>query len=240
MTRIILLPAMTTLFAFGGYGDNLLTNPGFESGDFSGWTVSANTPVFGVASSGFLIPGTDTADFFGPSTVIVHSGNFAAYTDTCANSVGPCFPSGDTGDELELSQTVDVMLGKTYDIGFWLGNGSAVDYENESAIFVNGVAITLTNFPSIAPGYQFEDGLYTATKAGPVQITFLLQGSGTGDAGVSFDDFQVLEPRESTVPEPATLFLLVPALGIAVLSARPRRSRSSSVRDRLPIPGHEQ
>jgi len=47
-----------------GYADQLLVNPGFETGDFSGWTVFrpapgsfGGTPIYGVATAGTPISG---------------------------------------------------------------------------------------------------------------------------------------------------------------------------------------
>ena len=53
---------MTILFTFAAHataGGNLLVNPGFEAGDFSGWTVGGNSIQTGVAIDGTPIPNVD-------------------------------------------------------------------------------------------------------------------------------------------------------------------------------------
>jgi hypothetical protein len=196
---------MMCLSGFPVSASNLLLNPGFESGDFSDWTVTADTPVSGVAVAGTPIP--DTYSSFSPFSVIVHSGSFAAYAVTCFYSTyGLCSPSGDPGDSLTLSQSVNLVGGQTYSIGFWFGNGSSnYDFGNSSNIAVNGTSIGFTSYPNpIYEGYQMVEGTYTATAGGPATVSFFLQGSGTGDAGFSFDDFFVNTPT----PEPSSLLLM--------------------------------
>jgi len=193
------------------YSDNLLINPGFETGNFTGWTVTANTPTYGVATAGTPIPGTD----FGPMDVVVHSGNYAAYALTCPVE---CAPSGDVGgDFLTLSQTLDLVAGTTYEIGFWFGDSDpAGTFGNESRIEVNG-SVVQTGGPGFTTDYQFEDVLYTPTSSGAATVSFVLEGSGTGDAGLSFDDFQV--STVSSVPEPSAI---LPLSGLLALLAGKR------------------
>ncbi len=196
---ITVAACMICLVGLRASASNLLVNPGFETGDFSGWTVTPHTPVFGVAVAG-TIPST----IFGPISVIVNSGNFAAYAVTCGAHFA-CVPSGDSGgDNLSLSQTVDLVSGLTYSIGFWFGDGSSnTAFGNSSSIRVNGTPIGFTSYPSIiVPGYQPEDGTFTATASGPAAVSFFLEGSGFQDAGFSFDDFFV------SIPEPSSLLLL--------------------------------
>src|SRR5436309_41807 len=87
------------------HADQLLINPGFETGNFSGWTVFrpapgpfGGTPIYGVATAGTPIPGTS----FSGMNVIVHSGTYAGYAVVC--QVHPCSGGGDVAtDYLELS-----------------------------------------------------------------------------------------------------------------------------------------
>src|SRR4051812_50164059 len=68
---------MTILFTFAAHataGGNLLVNPGFEAGDFSGWTVGGNSVQTGVARDGTPIPNVDPE--FVPALQNVRSGGF--------------------------------------------------------------------------------------------------------------------------------------------------------------------
>jgi hypothetical protein len=178
-------------------------NPGFETGDFTGWSVSSNSSNFGVAISGTPIAGTYPG--FGPTFVQTRSGNFAAYA--VVDTSGP-------NHGMTLSQNV-VLAPGNYDVGFYGGANSPGQFAYGSfptAILVNGSPIssnTLVGYPgnSSYPSFPFQrfDGTFT-TAGGSVNLAFDLTGSGSGQAGISFDDFFVnpLQP----VPEPASLTLL--------------------------------
>jgi hypothetical protein len=153
---------------------NLLANPGFETGDFTGWTVSGNSPNYGVNVAGFQIAGTDYA-----TTVLVHSGTFAGYAVVCGLFCDVY---------LDLSQRVNVVPGATYWAGFWLGDGSNQPFGNSVTISVDGAPILLTWDVQVEPGYHFVGGVFAATDAQPV-IDFHIEGSGGALAGFSFDDF---------------------------------------------------
>src|SRR5215831_18084751 len=99
--KTALVIALVLLFGTSSVAQqNLLTNPGFETGDFTGWTMTQNSPNYGVNTNGFLITGTDPS--FGPITVVTHSGNYAAYSTVCDIW---CYGQPD-GMYVELSQTV--------------------------------------------------------------------------------------------------------------------------------------
>jgi hypothetical protein len=149
---------------------NLLTNPGFERGSFSGWSVTGTSPTYGVSTAGFIIPGTNP-----PTPVVVHSGNYAGYALVCS------FCTED-GDYLELSQTVTLVPGDIYTVAFWLGNGSTESYGNQSGVRLNGTDLNMTTFPpDVSPGYQVESGSFIATQANST-FTFHVEGSGTAPA----------------------------------------------------------
>ena len=89
-----------------GNADNLLTNPGFETGDTTGWVVRSNCPN-GVYGANLPFAGT---------TTLVHSGNFAF-------DVAP--PPGGGTVEAFLGQHITVPGAGTYDVSFYVGSNAA-------------------------------------------------------------------------------------------------------------------
>ena len=221
MKRALLVAPMMVLLASSGYASvNLLTNPGFETGDFTGWTVSATTPAYGVGTDGQLIPTADTYAALGQMLVSVNTGTYAAWAVTCNPALAltsTCDPTGDSADSLTLGQTVNLVAGTTYDIGFWT---NSYPFGDSSAIDVNGTPIAITSAPS-GLGYQFEGGTFTASSTGPADVSFFLEYSGSADAGISFDDFQVA----NATPEP-TMFVVL-GIGLVGLGAKLSRRRKA-------------
>jgi len=80
-------------FLAGAAQASIITNPGFETGNFTGWALSGDTSFTAV-------------DNFSP-----HSGSFGAFLGT---SVGT---PGSTGS---ITQTLATTVGVLYDIEFWL------------------------------------------------------------------------------------------------------------------------
>ncbi len=77
---------------------NLITNCGFETGSFSGWTQSGNTENSGVAVAGF-----NDGDVNNPN-----SGRFFAYLGPVSNGF--------------LSQSFNDVAGQGYAVSFYLAN----------------------------------------------------------------------------------------------------------------------
>ncbi len=193
---------------------NLLVNPGFETGDFSGWTVGGNSIQVGVATDGTSIPSADSP--FPPNFQNVRSGQFAG------NALVKTIESGPVQEEnpverITLSQTIFVSPNTLFEVGFWLGNDSNSPFgmlidDDHTQIFVDGSGLLGSDMiidPGSGPGdfnlfsTTFDTGLRTE-----VTVEFAINGSGTARVGVSFDDFFL-------VPEPSSAALLL--IGIAGL-----------------------
>jgi PEP-CTERM motif len=188
---------------------NLLVNPGFETGNFAGWTVGGTNGGSGVALSGTVIPGTEPP--FGTVRVLAHSGDFAAFGVT----------AGTSGEFLALSQTLN-LAPRRYELGYFMGNDSSNVFGvvgTPFGITVNGVPLTVAFNPPLEFGNNFPITTTAAemvevtsnfsSAGGPTTIEFDISGSGTARAGISVDDFFV------AVPEPSTWTMML--LGFAGL-----------------------
>jgi len=97
---------------------NLVTNPGFETGSFSGWTQFGDTSFTGV----------------GAGAPYAHSGTFGAY-------FGPT--SADGG----IFQAIPTTIGQTYTVDFWLSNDDSQGNNHMSASFGGVPLLALVNAP---------------------------------------------------------------------------------------------
>src|SRR5690242_21749347 len=86
-------PVMAAPSQCDAVAGNLVTNCGFETGDFTGWTLSSNTSFTSVS----------------PNAPYVHSGNFGAALGTVG---GTSF--------LTQSQALNTVPGATYLVSVWL------------------------------------------------------------------------------------------------------------------------
>lgn len=104
---------------------NLLTgNGGFESGDFTGWSLFGNT-------NNNFADSIDTSQFYGSSTItgvddsnFVHTGLYGAFL-------------GENGSLGTLSRTLPTLPGQRYVLSFWMAN-PAVGTPNEFSALWNG------------------------------------------------------------------------------------------------------
>ncbi len=164
-----------------------VNNGSFETGDFSGWTVSGDTGFVGVCDV------TTCPGGFAPQ-----DGNFAAYF-------------GPVGDTATISQSIATTPGDTYSLSFYLANPVGgtpnyfqVTFGNSSFSFTNfGVAFNWQQFTltTVAtsnqtplsftfrndPSYWFLDNVTVQQSGGtvPEPSTFLMFGTGiVGIAGL--------------------------------------------------------
>ncbi len=188
MHKHIGLIALLLLFSaavFRAQAAPVLTNGGFETGDFTGWTLAGTDSS---ASGLGIYYGVDAAD--------AHTGSSGAYF-------------GSIGGVLTLSQVIATTPGKSYAISFWLAQAigePAPPYVNSfSAVFGGTSLVSQTNVPGAAFSLYSYSGVATTS-------TTLLQFSFRNDTGFfSLDDVDVASPSGGA-PEPATLFLAFPLL----------------------------
>lgn len=220
--RLSLFALFVTTFCGTALATNILVNPGFETGDFTGWTVGGNSPNFGVATQGTPIAGTTF-----PSAVHIRSGSDAAFATICCTGL-PSFQQ-----TITLSQTVPVLPGETDSVGFYLGSwalGYTLDINNnETQIFIDGTGI-LTGPSFLTPAFgqtpadfTLLSGTFNTGSRTSVTVEYQVSGSGLFEGEYSMDDF-FLNTGASPVPEPTSLILLTTGLallfGKALVSAR--------------------
>lgn len=181
---------------------NLVANCGFETGDFTGWTLSGND-VPGEGGNLYGVEqGADPTDGISP-----HSGSYQAYVaDLAANAT-------------TLSQTLTTQAGKTYQITFWLAQDTAPGTgESSNLLDVTFGGTTLTDQSNVGvEGYTEYSFMATATS----NSTALNLTLGNGLGEFLLDDVSV--QANATVPEPASIAVV--GLGLVAMMFAARRKR---------------
>ena len=130
---------LATFFAGAAQADTI-TNPGFETGDFTGWALSGDTSF-------------TLVDNFSP-----HSGSFGAFLGTSAGT------PGSTGS---ITQTLATTAGVSYDIEFWVNTAVRPNFFSVSfdGIVLDSL-IDITTSSSIQPPF-YKLFSYTALASSP-------------------------------------------------------------------------
>ncbi len=191
LVRISLALAVIT------FGTALLAqvqNGGFETGDFTDWTVSGDTSFVGVCSVS-TCPGG-----FAP-----YQGNYAAYF-------------GPVGDTATISQEIPTVAGVQYTLDFFLANpvGGTPNY---FSVQFGNASLSVTNFGA-AFGWQ-EFDLTNVATGNETSLSFTFRND---PAYWFLDNVSVSSGSGGTTPEPGTFLLFGSGLvGIAGLVRRKLR-----------------
>ena len=116
-------------------GESIVVNGGFETGDFTGWTLVGDTiigdSVFNVVATDFDFPD------------LVHSGNYGAFL-------------GEGGYAATLSQTLATIPGQKYLVSCWLDNPVSGATQTFSAAWDGTNYVSLINPPAFTwSNFQF-------------------------------------------------------------------------------------
>ena len=159
--------------------DNLVANPGFETGDLTSWTIS------GVDSS----PG-DNGIYYGVDKSDAYSGSYGAYF-------------GPVGGVLDLTQTLATTPGTTYTVSFWLAQVPATPAGYTNSFLLSFGGNTLFSQTDLA-GSNYTGYSYTGVAS---SASTVLQFAFRDDTGFfSLDDVSVSGTTAAT-PEPSSLWL---------------------------------
>jgi hypothetical protein len=170
-TRFLVALMFVGLMTVGSSSaQNLINNAGFETGDFTSWTLTGNT-----------VDGTVAND----NTFVADCG----YSNTCSQSGNFQALFGAVGSPGGVSQTVATTPGGTYEVSFWLqGDGGT-----PSSISISFGGVTLISQAN-QPGFDYTFYSFLVNVTGPTS-TFAIS---VRDDPVyySLDDVAVVQTPE--------------------------------------------
>ena len=196
----------------GSIAGNVVANCGFETGDFSGWTLSGN-----------LQGGAPPNFYYGVDNAFPNSGNYAAYF---AVQGGGGTAIGSLGPFLALSQTLNLLPAEYYSISFYFDQDAppSPGYLNYIDLRFGGITRAQALNVSQTDGYELAS-FVVSTANGATAAQTVLQFDFQNDAGAfNLDDVSVV--ALGPVPEPSSLGLtLVFGATASVFAARRRNRR---------------
>ncbi len=165
--------------------NNVVANCGFETGDFTSWTLTGND-VPGQLGTLYGVEGTDPFPL--PDGTAPDSGSFQA------------FFSDLNADPTTLSETLATSAGTQYMISFYLAQQLVGPGTVNNSLKVNFGSTSIENLTNVSvEGYTLYSGVATATSSSTV-LSFQL-GNDIGE--FLLDDVAV------ATPEPASWFLVL-------------------------------
>jgi hypothetical protein len=194
IARLVRISLALAVITFGTAMLAQVQNGGFETGDFSNWTLSGDTTFVGVCD------------------VTTCPGNFAPHSGTYAAYFGP------VGDTATISQEIPTVAGTQYTVDFFLANPVG-GTPNFFQVQFGTASFSLTNF-GVAFGWQEFSFTETATGS-QTPLSFTFQND---PAYWFLDDVTISSSGGGTTPEPGTFVLFGSGLvGIGGLVRRKLR-----------------
>ena len=195
------MPTFASSSICGAVSGNLVLNCGFETGDFTDWTVTpaATSPDLEVTNN---VPNSGT-----------HDARFGAAS----------------GENDLLDQSFATIAGDSYTVSFYVDSAQGVSPTGQFVANWNGgniLTITGANGTGTGPdtaGYEF----YTFTETATSTSTDLQFGGNTHASYYHLDDVVVTQNATSAVPEPSSISFAVTGLfGILLMGRRYMEKRS--------------
>jgi hypothetical protein len=189
----------------GSVAGNLVANCGFETGDFTGWTLSGND-VPSEEGNLYGVEGTDPFPL--PDGTAPNSGNFQAFFSDLA------------ADPTTISQVLATVAGDQYTVSFYLAQQPVGPGTVNNSVDVTLGGVTVQDLSDVSTeGYTLYTGILDATSANEtLNLTF---GNDIGE--FLLDDVSVV-----ATPEPSALPLV--AIGLVMAGWLYRRRAARAVR----------
>ena len=196
MTKTVLILSIILCASFARAA-NIVGNPGFETGDFTSWTLSG-TDSSTCLSSNSQYCGVDGND--------PHSGTYEAFF-------------GPVGGVLQLSQSLNTIAGAAYNITFWLNQDTdpTTAYPNSFAFSWGGTALVGPNPVAMTTGYTKYGFSSVLANSNSTDLAF----SFRNDAGYfELDDVSVTPATTSATPEPSSIALVALSICAGLVVSR--------------------
>jgi len=184
---------------------NLVANCGFETGDFTDWTLSGTYAL-------------SQSNLFGVDSYDAYSGGYGAYFGNTASTPG----TYSAANNLVMTQDITLVAGEQYTLSFFLAQSTPIytGYTNYFGVTFNGTSLLSETGAAATNG--FVEYTYTVTGVGGSNALAFAAQNDDGDW--SLDDIELI-PLVSQIPEPGSVAVL--AMGLLGLGlAMQRRQRA--------------